>query len=339
MSSELVTVATFGDSVTATMARNHLENGGISAFLLDENELATEMGVASARSGIMLQVNAESAAAARRLLHELPDEEAGDAPPVPETAIAAPAVAATLKTTSEEISLKDQEADRLFRAAVVGLIFVPVQGYALWQLMVVLGTAGKLSSRRRWKVLAAVLFNFPLMAMLVVPLVFLASYLTGWHTGVSWRQMVFHDAGFSVRFPREPDRRSGTMDTGFGRAEIETFGSEVESATYVVHVTFYPAAARDADPEQLLSDEAPAIAMRGGGKLLWQKKIDLEGTPGLEFLVELPQHNQTSREHAIARSRFYFAGGRLYTVETVRWGQRGVPPPEIPRFLDSFALR
>ena len=61
-------------------------------------------------------------------------------------------------------------ADKVFRAAVFGLLLWPLQLYTLFLLASILTSEGKVSPDRRWKVWVAVLLNMPLMSVIVVPL-------------------------------------------------------------------------------------------------------------------------------------------------------------------------
>jgi hypothetical protein len=67
--------------------------------------------------------------------------------------------------------------NRIFRATVFGLIFWPIQFYALWMLMTLFSERGTLSANRRWKVWASVALNLPLLALVLVPLFCLAGLL------------------------------------------------------------------------------------------------------------------------------------------------------------------
>ncbi len=168
MSGELVTVATFNDPIEAAMARNYLEADGVRAFLLDEQTIATNWGLANAVGGIKLQVYSGTLEQAEFLLSQLGGDR--DEPPVASTAIATPETAAELREEDEHEAPKDQAVDRLFRVAVFGLVFWPLQLFARFLLLSLLGMDGPMSPGRRWKVWVSVLLNFPLIAVIVIPL-------------------------------------------------------------------------------------------------------------------------------------------------------------------------
>jgi hypothetical protein len=182
MSDELVTVATFDDPVKAAMARNYLEAGGVRAFLLDDLTVGMTWGLSNAVGGIKLQVKASHVLRAEELLENLPgddpDEEAAD---LPEGAFATRETADELREEAEE-DLQEQEAenprnqavDRLFLCTVGGLVFIPLQFYALWMLLNLTSIEGEVSAARRWKVWVSVLLNIPLLSVIFIPLFCLA---------------------------------------------------------------------------------------------------------------------------------------------------------------------
>src|SRR6516165_12059661 len=76
MSNHLVTVATFGDSVRADIAKNYLELLGIPAFVADVEFITWYWTYANAIGWIKLQVGDQVAAEARTLLNWPRDPEA-----------------------------------------------------------------------------------------------------------------------------------------------------------------------------------------------------------------------------------------------------------------------
>jgi hypothetical protein len=180
MSSELVTVATFNDPVEAAMARNYLESGGVHAFLLDEETVATTWGSGTAVSGIKLQVNAANAEQAEVLLDELPGHDADDEPAdMPVTAFATAETMEELREEEEASNPKNDAVDRIFRATVAGLVIWPLQFPALWMLMNLNTIEGEVSADRRWKVWASVFLNLPLLTLILAPLFCCAGLFPG----------------------------------------------------------------------------------------------------------------------------------------------------------------
>jgi Fe-S-cluster formation regulator IscX/YfhJ len=200
MSNELVTVATFNDPIQAAMARNYLEAGGVRAFLVDEMTVTMGWGLGNAIGGIKLQVKASHVERAEALLNDLPgDDPEEELPAVPATAFATPEMAEQLREERDDLdpktpvtafataetaeALREERegtdpktlaVERLFRTTVFGLLFWPLQFYALWLLMALTSVEGKVSPHQRWKVAASLLLNLPLLVLIIVALFLLA---------------------------------------------------------------------------------------------------------------------------------------------------------------------
>jgi hypothetical protein len=179
MGSQLKTVAAYNDPVEAAMARNYLEAAGIQVLLLDEMTIATDWGLGNAIGGIKLQVHGWHLERAEMLLSRL-DRERSEHPEKrdhPETGIATPETADELREEQEEESPRNLLVERAFRATVFGLLFWPLQFYALILLLSIPSTPGVIRPRNRWKVWACFLLSLPLIsvAVLVITLVIHAS--------------------------------------------------------------------------------------------------------------------------------------------------------------------
>lgn len=121
-------VATFDTPLAADAARNHLVAHGIDA------RLEEDAGV------IRLSVGHEHVG---RALETLEGHATREAEPFDDTPT-------------------DLAVDRLFRVAVVGLLFPPAQVIALWLAARLWGASPRVRSRDRWKVAASLLLNLPL---------------------------------------------------------------------------------------------------------------------------------------------------------------------------------
>jgi hypothetical protein len=337
MSGELVTVATFRDAVEAELARNYLEGGLIRAFLLDEYTVLAAGGIGDAVGGVKLQVHAEDTGKAKFLLSQRPprSDDAGRLES-PETAFATAETLTKLEEESEDIPAKDQAVDRLFRATVLGLFLWPIQLYATWLLLTLRLVPGTVSPRRRWKVWLSIPLNLPLMAAILCPLGMLVNSVRE-QPRVTWREHVFPEAGFAVRFPAPPDFHVSRLQTPFGEAECETYSSVVGEIHFKVDVIRYPLAAKDLDAAALLAGEAPAYLAAWNGKVFSQKRLEVGGKPASQFLVELPPR-PGQRHQLLLLARFVAADRVIYIVRLER--PRNVPmPPMAEQFLDSFRLR
>jgi hypothetical protein len=159
---DLITVAAFDDSVSASLAMNRLQDAGVPAVLSHENAVTWFWYLSIAIGGIEVQVNAQDAKAARSLIEAHvqstePDADAkAEAGPgaeemtgdeVPEFFTADPEAETKATNTSESdqeppeeeppLTQRERNADRAARAAVLGVVFFPLllQLYALYLLL------------------------------------------------------------------------------------------------------------------------------------------------------------------------------------------------------------
>lgn len=153
MSNDFVTVATLNTPTEASLVRNQLEAEGIRVFLSDEEAVGMAWYLGNALGGIKVQVAEEDAERAFEVLDEhdpVPiteedwktvegfengweedeDEEESQAD-------------ASLDEETAEISESalDKEIDHAYRAAFLGILFLPLQVYSLGVLLgIVLGS-------------------------------------------------------------------------------------------------------------------------------------------------------------------------------------------------------
>jgi hypothetical protein len=169
MSNEHVTVATFDNEVDAAMARNYLESGGVRAFLLDDTTVSMDWALSNAVGGIKLQVKASDLGRAEFLLGQLPDNVKENCEPAPSlaTAFATPETVEQLNEEDGPENPKDLAVDRLFQVSVFGLLFCPLQVYALWLLLTLPTIEGPMSANRQWKVWVSVVLSVPLFVLLM----------------------------------------------------------------------------------------------------------------------------------------------------------------------------
>lgn len=115
MNQSPATVAIFDTPMTAEIARLRLETEGIESFLSDTETVTMAWHLGQAVGGIKLQVRHEDRSQALAILGEIRAES-------------------RLETDKEETDPDRQIAERAFRAAAFGTMFVPLQIYSLWLL-------------------------------------------------------------------------------------------------------------------------------------------------------------------------------------------------------------
>ncbi|QDU51297.1 putative signal transducing protein [Gimesia panareensis] len=167
MSDDFVTVATLNTPTEASLVRNQLEAEGIRVFLSDEEAVGMAWYLGNAIGGIKVQVAAEDADRAFGLLDEHDpvtiseedwktvegfengwDEEEEDADAAEDTA----------EESAPERDL-DQEVNRAFKAAVLGIIFFPIQVYSFFLLLDILFSGHSLTPVQQKKVKISLLLN------------------------------------------------------------------------------------------------------------------------------------------------------------------------------------
>jgi hypothetical protein len=157
MSEVRVTIATFQHAVDAAKARARLQQAGIKSFVAGQPTLGAAQEPPAGIFG--LQVAALDAPEALHLLDDLMG--AGSRPSFKEPLARDPAEEAPL-------SARSQAARRAFRAAVIGLLFAPVELYASWLLLKVVCSREQLDARPRRQAVIAACLNLGLYGVIVL---------------------------------------------------------------------------------------------------------------------------------------------------------------------------
>lgn len=158
MSKDFITLRTFDNPLAAHMARNHLAEAGIRAFLANEGFVSTAWHLSNAAGGIHLQVGVEDAPRAAALLEARPGTEAMARPP--ESFEAA---------TGEEDTptYRERLADRALLMALIGILFFPLHLYAAWLLLKVIRSPEELGPAHRLHAIAAGVAVVPSLGLVV----------------------------------------------------------------------------------------------------------------------------------------------------------------------------
>jgi len=159
--SELATIATFGDAQEANIVKGSLQDHDIRSFLIGELAGVTLWHVGTALGGVKLQVASATAARAIALLKELRAEHASPAWHCPHCgadvdagfdqcwscgagAESGDALVSSnghqpAKTESTPVAGADEIAERAWRAAVIGGLFIPILFYAFFLILRISG--------------------------------------------------------------------------------------------------------------------------------------------------------------------------------------------------------
>lgn len=176
---EVVTIANFGDVIEANLAKQDLEAEGITAFLADEITVNIAWYLTVAVRWIKLQVpepeaeRAMSILAATRVSNQFAPNDSTEL--IPEETLSSDReeeFQVTLDSENDDdvvrLSWADRTVERMFRVAVLGLIFLPLHLYSLWLLIRLFVSRRRVTRSKCWKVVVTVILNAPIMAALWV---------------------------------------------------------------------------------------------------------------------------------------------------------------------------
>ncbi len=175
MLGRFITVETYQNAMQAHLAKNHLEAAGIRCVLADEHSVSNLWHLSIAIGGIKLQVAESDLERAEEVLDALEHHRGTEDP----AAIAADVTSDESKSepkpadneeedaeeddTELKLNAREQNAERAYRAALIGMVFFPLQFYATWLLLSVWQVDTPLRPSVRRQLNWAMLFNLPLV--------------------------------------------------------------------------------------------------------------------------------------------------------------------------------
>lgn len=154
MTGSIVPLTSFANSVEANMAKGALEAQGISCSLHDEEMVNMQWQMTNAFGGIKLMVREADVFEARRILV--------DRDLLPEARNSARSLSNEEWDPQDEL---ERWVDRAFRAAVIGIVFFPLQFYVTWILWCIYHPPERLDGGYRIKVVLAFLINVTFWAI------------------------------------------------------------------------------------------------------------------------------------------------------------------------------
>jgi Putative prokaryotic signal transducing protein len=166
----LTTVATYFEPIQADLARSRLGDEGIPAFIQGGEFASMAWHLTLANQGVKVQVPTEHAERALAILSDtLPagaSQELGDED-WPQTDENEASFSDDREAEAEPLhTVREQNADRAFRGAVIGLLFLPLQFYVFWLLLKVFVSDESLSKRSRNRALVATAISLPMTILL-----------------------------------------------------------------------------------------------------------------------------------------------------------------------------
>jgi hypothetical protein len=172
--SQLVTIATYGDALEASLARGYLESLDIPAFLADEQTIGMAWHLGVALGGIKLQVPDVVEAEARQALADRHGEQLDDDERYVATA-EEPESAPADDADEAPPTLREQTADRAWRGAIICVFAFPCELYIFWLLLKVFLSDERLDAPHRRRAIYAAIINLPLV---IATLLWLKSMLS-----------------------------------------------------------------------------------------------------------------------------------------------------------------
>jgi len=160
MSNDFITIATTSTPTEASLIRNQLEAEGIRVYLSDEEAVGMAWYLGNALGGIKVQVASEDADRAFELLDEhdpvtISEEDwktvEGFENGWEEDEATEDDAQDSVEESAAERDL-DQEVNRAFKAAVLGIIFFPLQVYSFFLLLDILFSGLTLTPTQQKKV-------------------------------------------------------------------------------------------------------------------------------------------------------------------------------------------
>lgn len=167
------TIATFGDPLTANLAKARLADAGIDALLANEQSVGMAWHLTNAIGGIRLQVTDEAAEEAIAILAEKIEPGEAEAAEAADELDHAPSDTDIVNETesdgdeAEEPNLREQTADRALRGALFCIFIFPVELYVFYQLLWIFNSKLPMAPRHRRNAIIAAFINLPCVLLML----------------------------------------------------------------------------------------------------------------------------------------------------------------------------
>jgi len=147
-----------------------------------------------------------------------------------------------------------------------------------------------------------------------------------------WKEFSSTAGGFKVALPGDRAETSKTLESPGGKIKCHTFTSWTPFASFLVSYSELPVILTEPGQVKEFLDHMHE-GEASHGKLLSMTEIELDGYPGREFIVELPD--------SMFRMRYYLVGSRFYqiAVRTINTAEMARSMVEMTdEFFASFKL-
>src|SRR5215471_17233028 len=151
-----------------------------------------------------------------------------------------------------------------------------------------------------------------------------------------WKEFSPKEGDFRVSMPGTPEEKSQTRETTDGVGKLTSYGIVREGFAYMIIRSDVPASVLAKGPKKVLDEARDQGVKKAGATLREEKAIELDGHPGREMVLDVPESR--TRPAGIYRSRVYLVGRTHYSVIAFS-SKSGDRSKEITSFLDSFRLK
>jgi hypothetical protein len=141
----------------------------------------------------------------------------------------------------------------------------------------------------------------------------------------TWSKFSPKDGNFSVLMPGKPKEEQKTGTSPDEPVEDRTYSVETKEGLFIVAYADFAQDIAQANPKDVLDEVTKGFAT-GGTKVVSQREISLNGTPGREV-------EYTVAAGLNAQARIFLVDKRLYLVQVVTTKNE-----DRQRFLNSFQL-
>lgn len=144
-----------------------------------------------------------------------------------------------------------------------------------------------------------------------------------------WKEYEHKEQGMAFSMPHTPETDTQVADTELGKITLYLYTFEKGDAVMTLAVNVYPDKIAKVPADVLLKGGENGAVDGAHGKVTSEKKITIDGNPGLEYQFESAKYHGTCR--------IYLVGTRMYQLISV--SPTGTPfIEETGRFFDSFRL-
>ena len=163
----------------------------------------------------------------------------------------------------------------------------------------------------------------------LIGFVFFAVLSTTVHAQDAWKEYIYKENQMAFSMPAAPVESTQFVDTAVGKITIHQYMLDKGGYVLTVGMNVYPDKVLQTPSDKRLAGARDGVANNMKVKVTSEKKITLDGNPGIEFQYESDKYFGTWR--------IYLVGTAMYQIASIN--SVGTPRfPDTDRFLNSFRL-